>query len=206
MKPAILAIHASERADGNTAALLEQAISGAEGAGAVIERLIVREKNFSPCVACGGCADSGACVLDDDMTDIYRLFDGADHIIVASPIYFCSIPGRFKCMVDRCQALWEKKYVLKQTPAPGGIRRRGAFLSCCGHSDGDKMFPVAEKTIRMFFNCLNVKLKYRLYSPGTDAAGAIFERKELLDRAREIGAALAAGAPATPGGGGPATK
>jgi len=193
MRTSVLAIHASERARGNTGALFERAVRGAEDAGSEVETLIVREKNFSPCTSCGGCEKTGECVLKDDMTDIYRLLRQTDHILVASPIYFWSLPGRFKCMIDRCQAFWRKKYVLKQRVAanPGGVKRVGAFISCCGLPKGDVMFSPAEKIIKAFFNCLDVELKYTLYSPGTDTPTAVLERTDILEKAYETGAALA---------------
>ncbi len=193
MRTSVLAIHASERARGNTGALFERAVKGAEDAGAEVETLIVRDRNFSPCTSCGGCEETGECVLKDDMTDIYRLLRQTDHILVASPIYFWSLPGRFKCMIDRCQTFWRTKFVLKQRVAanPSGIKRVGAFISCCGLPKGDVMFPPAEKTIKAFFNCLDVELKYTLYSSGMDAPTSILERTDVLERAYETGAALA---------------
>jgi multimeric flavodoxin WrbA len=193
MQTSILAIHAGERPNGNSYALLEQARKGAEEAGAKVEILVVREKNFAPCVSCGGCAPSGECAVRDDMTDIYRLLRKADHIIVATPIYFRSLPGRFKCLIDRCQAFWQAKYVLKLRVAanPSGVRRLGAFLACCGSPKGEMMFPPAEKTISAFFNCLDVELRYKLYVPGTDTLGAILKQRDVMQKARQIGRALA---------------
>ncbi len=192
MKPTILAIHASER-DGNTHVLLEQAILGAEEAGARVERIVVREKIFSPCTACEMCSGTGVCVINDDMTEIYRALTQNDHVIVAAPIYFWSLPGRFKCLIDRCQAFWYRKFILRKPVAanPSGTERLGAFLSCCGHADGDRIFPYAEKTIRAFFNCLDMRLQHTLYAPNTDSAGDILKGPNLLKQARVIGGCLA---------------
>lgn len=192
-KPRILCIHAGERAQGNSSALYDEAIKGAESQGALIERLAVRDLVFEPCIACRGCDETGECVIRDDMQRVYALLRECDRFLIASPIYFWSLPGRFKCLIDRCQAFWVAKFVLKQKVAanPSGMERRAAFLSVCGFQ-ADKMFPPAEKIIRAFLNCIDAKLAHTLYVPGTDRAGAVLEKPEILRQAHDIGRALAA--------------
>lgn len=192
-KPRILCIHASERAHGNSRALFDEAITGAESAGARIERIAVRDLDFEPCTSCGECDSTGECVVRDDMQHAYALLRECDRFLIASPVYFCSLPGRFKCFIDRCQALWVTKFVLKKKVAanPGGMERRAAFISVCGSPDGDRMFPPAEKIIKAFLNCIDAKLTHKLYVPGMDKAGAVLEKPHLLKEARETGRALA---------------
>jgi multimeric flavodoxin WrbA len=192
-KPRILCIHASERAQGNTRVLYEEAIKGAESAGADIERIYVRELQFAPCAACGACHDSDGCAVQDGMAEVYPLLRRCDRFLIASPIYFLSLPGRFKCMIDRCQGFWHRKFVLKQKVAenPSGMERLGAFLSACGHANGDMMFPPAEKVVRAFLNCLDVKLAHTLYAPGMEKPTDILRKPDLIRKAFEIGQAIA---------------
>ncbi|RKY23091.1 MAG: flavodoxin family protein [Planctomycetota bacterium] len=197
LSPRILCIHASERARGNSRALYDEAIKGAESAGARIERLAVRDLEFEPCISCNGCDATGECVIHDDMHRVYALLRECDRFLIASPIYFWSLPGRFKCLIDRCQAFWVKKFVLGEKVAANasGMERRAAFISVCGFSDGDKMFPSAEKIIRAFLSCIDVKLTDTLYVPGADRVGAVLEKPELLKAAFQTGRSLAAPTP-----------
>jgi len=170
---------------------LQRAIVGAQNAGAEVKRINVREIEFSPCTACEACRETGVCVLKDGMTKIYPLLTQTDHIIVAAPIYFMSVPGRFKCLIDRCQALWFAKNISPSLIAQSssGIKRAGAFLASCGHVGGEIMFPPAEKVIVAFMKTLDMNLRHMLYAPDTDAVGAI--EPSMLDQAEKIGAIMA---------------
>ena len=154
-------------------------------------RVNVRDVDFAPCNGCEACRETGKCVIDDGMTEIYPLLTGVDHIIVAAPVYFMSVPGRFKCMVDRCQALWFAKKISRSLVARNrsGFKRAGAFLSTCGYAGGEVMFPPAEKVVAAFMKTLDMDLLHQLYAPDTDAAGSI--DPSMLQQAEKIGAILA---------------
>jgi len=192
-KPRILCIHASERARGNTRVLYEEAIRGAESAGADIERIAVRDLQFEPCNSCEACHGAGNCTVQDGMAEVYPLLRSCDRFLIASPIYFWCLPGRFKCLIDRCQGFWYQKYVLKQKVGanPGGMERLGAFISVCGQPDGNLMFTSAEKVVKAFLNCLDVKLAHTLYVPGTDKPEEVLKKPDAIKRAFEIGQTLA---------------
>ena len=66
-------------------------------------------------------------VILDDMQKIYPKLLEADVIILASPIFFYGVTAWAKALVDRCQALWSRKYLLKN-PSLGkeGKRERGS--------------------------------------------------------------------------------
>ena len=51
--------------------------------------------------------------LQDDMPKVYPRLLEADIIILASPIFFYGVTGWAKALIDRCQALWARKYELK---------------------------------------------------------------------------------------------
>lgn len=193
IKPKILCIHASERAHGNTRFLFDEAIKGAQSLGAEIEPLYVRELQFAPCVSCSSCHGGDSCVVQDGMTEVYPLLRTCDRFLIASPIYFFSLPGRFKSLIDRCQGFWHDKYILKKKVAenPSGMARLGAFISVCGNPNGDHMFPPAEQIIKAWLNCLDAKLAHTLYVSGTDKPADILERQDVIRKAFEIGMALA---------------
>ncbi|GMO37759.1 MAG: flavodoxin family protein [Termitinemataceae bacterium] len=54
------------------------------------------------CLACGACSDKGECVITDDIVnECIGKAKQSDGIIIASPVYYGSIAGAFKCFLDR---------------------------------------------------------------------------------------------------------
>jgi len=118
----VLGIAGSPRRGGNTDLLLEKAIAGASDAGAETEIIVLHGLNISPCRHCDGCLEAGRCVIEDDMQWIHTRLRESDRLIVASPVFFMGLTAQTKMMIDRCQALWAIKYVLKQPVALSSAR------------------------------------------------------------------------------------
>ena len=110
----VLGIMGSPRIKGNTDLLLDEALRGAQSQGAEVEKIIVDELKIAPCREYYSCLKDGNCAIRDDMDDIYPKLLGADGVIVASPIFFYGLTSQVKALIDRCQALWSRKYILKQ--------------------------------------------------------------------------------------------
>ena len=87
----VLGIFGSPRKDGNTERLLEEALKGAEQAGAMVDRLRLADLNISPCRECHGCDLTGQCIIQDDMLNVFPKLLEADILILASPIFFYGI-------------------------------------------------------------------------------------------------------------------
>jgi multimeric flavodoxin WrbA len=188
----VLGLFGSPRRGGNTELLLEEALKGAEMAGAEIERLHLTDFTITPCKECHGCDQTGQCVILDDMQKIYPKLLEADVIILASPIFFYSITGWAKALVDRCQALWSKKYLLKD-PSLGkeGKRRKGFFISVAG-TKGKRVFEGAILTAKYFFDVLNAEYVGELVFKEIDARADILKHPEALRQAFEAGRRLVA--------------
>ena len=123
----ILGIMGSPRVKGNTDLLLDEALKGAQSQQAEVEKIVADKLDISPCREYYGCLKDGNCVMRDDMDGVYSKLLGADGIIVASPIFFYGLTSQLKSLIDRCQALWARKYVLKQD-LPNSTRK-GAFIA-----------------------------------------------------------------------------
>jgi multimeric flavodoxin WrbA len=67
-----IAFLGSPRKDGNTELLLKEAIRGVEESGYSVHFFNLNVMNISPCQDCGGCEDSGICIFEDDMFQIYE--------------------------------------------------------------------------------------------------------------------------------------
>lgn len=183
-----LGIMGSPRIKGNTDLLLDRALSGAESQGAQTEKLVVDRLTISPCREYYGCLKDGNCVIRDDMDGIYPKLLEADIVIVASPMFFYSLSAQVKALIDRCQALWARKYVLKQ--APPGPGRKGAFIGV-GATKGEHLFDGSALILKYFFQAIGVKYADELLVRGVDKRGEIREHPAALADAEELGKRLA---------------
>ena len=190
----VLGLFGSPRRGGNTDLLLEEMLKGAQSKGAEIERIFLSHLDISGCRECRSCETTGNCVVQDQMQEIYAKLMEADYIILASPIFFYGVTAQAKRMIDRCQALWARKYVLKKSPIEkrGAVKRKGWFLSV-GGSGGEKAFDGAILTVRYFFDALNVEYAGELTFGRIDAQGAIKKHPSALKEAFRTGQRLVTG-------------
>jgi multimeric flavodoxin WrbA len=185
-KVKVLGLFGSPRRGGNTDLLLEEMLKGAEEAGAHIERIRISGLEFSPCIECHGCDDTGECVLDDDMGKVYSQLLKADCIILASPIFFYGVTAWAKSLIDRVQSLWVRKYRLKSLPGRG---RRGFFISV-GATKGARLFDGATLTVKYFFDAIGADFAGQLFFKGIEDKGDIRNHPNALQEAFEAGKAL----------------
>ena len=88
--------------------LCEQFKKGAEAKGHQVELVRIMEKNIGFCRACDGCMrNGGTCVLKDDMAEILDLFQKADVLVLATPVYFYGISAQMKTFIDRTYPIWQ---------------------------------------------------------------------------------------------------
>jgi len=186
----VLGIFGSPRKGGNTELLLEEALRGAEKEGAVVERLHVATVHITPCTECLQCLQKGECVIQDDMQKIYPKLLDSDIIILASPIFFYGITAWAKALVDRSQALWARKYVLKDPSLGKEGKRRKGFLISVGGTKGQKVFEGAILTAKYFFDVLNADYVGELVFRNMDAKGDILKQPDALRQAFESGRKL----------------
>lgn len=104
----ILIISSSPRKNGNSQMLCEQFKRGAEEKGHMVTLVRLMEKIIGFCRACDGCMrNGGTCVLNDDMAEILKLFQEADVIVLATPVYFYGISAQMKTFIDRTYPIWQ---------------------------------------------------------------------------------------------------
>lgn len=183
----VLGIAGSPRRGGNTDLLLAEFMRGAAEKGADVKTIItLNELKFIPCQHCDHCLRTGECKYQDDMQMIYRELEQADVIVMASPIHFLGVTAQMKAMIDRCQSLWARKYVLKVPPLTEVKERKGFFIAVGGRKQYSNFEP-AIATIKAFFLVLDVTYAGELLFSGVDEKGAILEVPEALQRAYEAG-------------------
>ena len=185
----ILGIMGSPRIRGNSDLLLDEALKGAQSQGAEAEKIIVDKLQIAPCREYYGCLKDGNCVIRDDMDDLYPKILDADVVIIASPIFFYTVSAQLMLLISRCQALWARKYVLKNMDIP---LKKGAFIAV-GATKGKKLFDGPKLTIKYFFQAINAEYTEELLIRDVDKRGEIKEHPTALADAYVIGKKLAKG-------------
>jgi multimeric flavodoxin WrbA len=74
----------------------------AKEAGHHVEKIFLRDKKINYCIACGACqGNGGKCIQQDDMADVLDKMILADVIVMATPVYFYTMNGQMKTLIDR---------------------------------------------------------------------------------------------------------
>ena len=187
----VLGIAGSPRRGGNTDLLLAEVMRGAASRGAEVKTIILNSLKITPCQHCDGCLETGKCKVKDDMQMVYAELEEADRIVLASPIHFMGVTAQTKAMIDRCQALWVRKYILKQPPLKNRRERKGLFISV-GGTNLTNLFQPAIATVKSLFRTLDITCAGELVFPGVDEKGAITKNPDALKQAFLAGQKLVA--------------
>jgi len=183
----LLGISGSPKINGLTGLLLDKVFDGAKASGAHTEKIILNDLDFKACQECGGCDETGVCILDDDMRPIYEKLAKADAVVVASPVYFGNITAQLKAMIDRCHSSWVAKYILKRDLLKDNKKRKGIFLSVAG-KESEEYFESAKKIIKIFFITQNIEYSSDLFISGLNVMSIDDPKREAaLEKAFQLG-------------------
>lgn len=185
----IIAFLGSPRKDGNTEILLKETVKGVENAGFAVQVFDLNSMNIESCQDCGGCNESGECIIRDDMDRVSDAIRNADRIILASPIFFFALSAQAKLMIDRCQHFWCEKYLLKKPLSAGSYGRKGLLL-LVGGMKRDVGVRCSESCATAFFRTISVPEHSTLSFLDVDAKGAIMKHPTALKDAYNAGKAL----------------
>ena len=189
----VLGIYGSPRKGGNSDQLLDKALEGARSAGAETQGIYVRKLKISGCLECGGCDETGECVVKDDMQSVYPLLEDAEVIILASPIFFYGIPAQAKALIDRGQAMWSKR-MLEKTPEQRRQYDSGkGYLIGVGATRGKNLFEGTELTAKYFFDALDMSYEGGLFFRRMEKSSDVQKQPEILKEAFEFGQKSVAG-------------
>ena len=100
----ITGIIGSPRLKKNTDVLVRQALDGCKSKGASVETIYLNKLNIKPCQA-HKVQDGKGCIMRDDMDAIYEIFETADGLILGTPVFYNSVSGQMKLMIDRSYCL-----------------------------------------------------------------------------------------------------
>ena len=126
-KKTVLLFHGRKK--GHTRQYLEQVLTGIEFSD--LQVVQPSENHILPCTGCNACR-TGPCILRDDMDKLTPILTCAELLILATPIYFASLPAQVKLLADRLQPQFYQVY-------GGGVRKGkkipGLLLSTQGSED-----------------------------------------------------------------------
>ncbi|MHB9295524.1 hypothetical protein PilKf_01270 [Pillotina sp. SPG140] len=101
----ILVLNGSPKAENsNTFTLTRSFIDGANSGGAhTVDTIAVYQKIIKPCRGCFCCWEKtpGTCSIADDMSGILEKYIQADLVMWSFPLYYYSVPGLLKTLIDR---------------------------------------------------------------------------------------------------------
>jgi NAD(P)H-dependent FMN reductase len=169
--------------------LAAAACEGAREAGGEAEHVRAYALDIRPCAACGPDATPGYCIFHDDMDPVYALLERAHAVVVASPVYFDTVSGPLKLLMDRCNC------ITPLVTLPDGSEdcvprwrrtRRGAFLTACSSSH---RYDLAERSVRGFLKWVGSRWEETIaWQHPDNLKGSVPEA--LVERSRALGRRL----------------
>lgn len=106
----ILIITSSYRKNSNSNQLAEHFKQGAEECGNQVEVIDLSKKQISFCRGCMACQKIQKCVIKDDAVEIAEKMLNSDVLVFVTPIYYYSVSGQLKTMLDRANPLYSSDY------------------------------------------------------------------------------------------------
>ena len=145
-----------------------------------------------PCQECNACLSSGECPLEDDFPKVLGKLLACDCLIMATPIFFMSLTAYAKALIERCQCLWARKYVLDQPLFPDEQRDRRAMLISVAGTKSEQMFECVSLAVKYWLDVLEMKHVNSLFVNQVDAKGDILKHPSALDEVFRLGQELVA--------------
>jgi multimeric flavodoxin WrbA len=149
---------------------------------AEVDYIRVASHKISPCLGCGGCEKTGMCIIKDDMLDLYEPIDLADIILLASPTYFYGLSAQIKGFIDRIQARWSRRYLLKIRTRQE--EKRLGYLVCTAATQGKKLFDGSILVAKSYFDAIDMTYSGAFVVRGVDHKGDLEKHPDELQRAK----------------------
>lgn len=176
MSKKVLILSSSPRKGGNSETLASAFAKGASDAGHQVETVYLREKNYGFCKGCFACLKLGHCVIKDDAAEITEKMHDADVLVFVTPVYYYSVSGQLKTMLDRANPLFDTDYAFTK-----------AYLLATAAEDEPETVEGAEKAVQGWVDCFErCELVGTLFAGGVNDVGDIAGHP-VLEEAYETG-------------------
>ena len=179
MSKHVLIISSSPRKGGNSEALAAAFAKGAQEAGNQVETVYLREKQYGFCKGCLACQKLGHCVIKDDAVEIAAKMHDVDVLVFATPVYYYSVSGQLKTMLDRANPLFDSDYAFTK-----------AYLLATAAEDGEETVDGTVKAVQGWVDCFErCELAGIVFAGGVNGVGDIAGHPA-LEKAYEIGKSI----------------
>ena len=176
MNKKVLILSSSPRKGGNSETLAAAFANGALEAGNLVETVHLREKNYGFCRGCLACQKLGHCVIRDDAVEVTAKMHDADVLVFATPVYYYSVSGQLKTMLDRANPLFGSDYSFTE-----------AYLLATAAESGRSTFDGAEKAVQGWVDCFSrCTLAGTVFAGGVNGVGDIAGHPA-LEQAQRMG-------------------
>lgn len=175
----VLILSSSPRKGGNSEMLAASFAKGAQAAGHSVETVFLREKTFGFCRGCLTCLKTGHCVIADDAVEIAASMHDADVLVFATPVYYYSVSGQLKTMLDRANPLYDSDYAFTKV-----------YLLAAAAEDALDTVEGAVKAVQGWVDCFDrCELVDTVFAGGVNGVGEIAGHPA-LEKAYQIGKEL----------------
>lgn len=123
----VVLINGSPHREGNTFIALSEVAGALEKEGIQTEIIQLGTKAVQGCIACNKCAELGHCVFQDTLyNQVREALQGADGIVVGSPVYYAGPNGSLCALLDRVFYSCSELLAYKAGASVAVCRRGGA--------------------------------------------------------------------------------
>ena len=151
----------------------------------VVEEICVNTLDLNPCLGCFSCWNKtpGKCVFKDDMPEVIEKLLWADITIWSFPLYYFSVPGKLKTLIDR-QLPMVLPFMEKDTKSGSHptrydmSKKRSVLISTCGFYTTEGNY---DAIISMFDHLLGKDNYEKIFC----SQGELFRVPELSNRTNE---------------------
>ena len=172
----VVVISSSLRINSNSEILAKEFVKGAEKNNNV-ELIDLKDYKINYCKGCLACQNTGKCVIDDGVKDILNKVKNADVVVFASPIYYYSISGQLKTLLDRLNPLYISDYKFREV----------YLLTACA-DENENAINGSKVTIEGWLKCFpKSKLVKTFCGVGCNSGKEVLQHQELLDKVRNMG-------------------
>lgn len=131
----VLIINGSPRVNGNTSIALKEMEKVFIEENIEIINVQIGNKAIRGCIACNGCDKLGHCIFDDEVNEAAKVFEEADGIVIATPVYYASANGTLISFLDR----------LFYSTSFNKAMKVGASVVCCRRGGASSSFDELNK-------------------------------------------------------------
>lgn len=179
MSKKVLILSASPRKGGNSDLLCDQFMLGAKEAGNQTEKIFLRDKTINYCTGCGTCFNmEKGCPQEDDMPEVLEKMIAADVIVMATPVYFYTMNGQMKTLIDRTCSRYTE------------VSDKDFYFIATAADDSKQAMERTFEGFRGFTSCLEgANEKGAIYGTGAWNIGDI-KGSKAMEQAYEMGQAV----------------